>query len=100
MTAKLADFSENKEQATEACERFERLCGTPRGYKRINLLMDLCAADGVNGNDPLDWDRLLAADDFNFLHDVGGISRHMNRDTGELTDCFVPRLRKRTSAAA
>jgi hypothetical protein len=97
---KLADFSDNREQATKACERFEELCGTPRGYKRINLMMDLTAADGVNGNDPLDWGRLLAADDFNFLHDVGGISRHINRDTGELMNCFLPRMRKRKSAPA
>lgn len=97
---KLADFSENRKQAVEACKRVERMCGKPKGYKRINLIMDLTAADGVNGNDPLDWDRLLAADDFNFLHDVTGICRHMNRDTGELMNCFVPRCRKREVAAA
>lgn len=96
----MVDFSKNVEQATAACERFEAMAPTQRGYRRLNLLMDLTAADGVNGNDPLDWDRLLAADDFNFLHDIGGISRHINRETGEIGGHFLPRMRLRTSVAA
>ena len=40
---------------------------------------------------PIKLAELLAADDGNFLHDIGGISRHLNRDTGELEDCFLPR---------
>jgi hypothetical protein len=90
----MVNFSSNMEQATKAAERYEAISGARSGrrYKRINLIMDLTAADGENGNDPLDWERLLAADDFNFLHDVGGISRHINRDTGELGNFFVPRF--------
>jgi hypothetical protein len=40
---------------------------------------------------PLDLDKLLTADDFNFSHDVFGIARHINRRTGEIEDFFVPR---------
>ena len=36
--------------------------------------------------------RLEAADDFNFSHDVFGIAKHLNRETGKLEDCFVPRF--------
>jgi hypothetical protein len=51
--------------------------------------MDIEAAH-CNGN-PLKLKELLEADDSNFMHDVLGIRRHINRKTGELEDCFVPR---------
>lgn len=35
---------------------------------------------------------LLAADDFNFAHDIGGINRHLDRDNYALTDAFRPRF--------
>jgi hypothetical protein len=56
---------------------------------KVSLSMDITAAH-CNGS-PLDLDKLLAADNFNFLHDVSGIARHINRETGELENCFVPR---------
>lgn len=61
-------------------------------YDFISLDMDLLACH-ANGN-PLDLDKLMAADDFNFAHDVFGIRRHIDRTTGELKDCFVPRCSK------
>lgn len=95
-----AQFSKNLDQAAKAAERFEAL--TPRsvrkGYARINLVMDLTAADGVNGNRPLDWERFLSADDFNFMHDLGGISRHIDRTTGRLGGHFLPRFTLKQSA--
>ena len=65
---------------------------------RMSLMMDISAANGVNGNDPIDLDRLLAADDFNVAHDVFGISRHMDRETGKIGDFFSPRFTARVSA--
>ena len=65
---------------------------------RMSLMMDISAANGVNGNDPIDLDRLLAADDFNFAHDVFGISRHMDRETGLLGNFFSPRFTARVAA--
>jgi hypothetical protein len=50
--------------------------------------MDIIAA---HNDIPLDLDRLLAADDMNFCHDVFGINRHLNRTTFKLENCFVPR---------
>jgi len=51
--------------------------------------MDVTACH-ANGN-KLDLAGLLAADDFNFSHDVFGIYRHIDRDTGKLGNCFRPR---------
>lgn len=59
-------------------------------YKLLDARMDLTATH-ANGN-PLKLHQLLAADDANFAHDVFGIRRHLNRETGELMDCFVPRF--------
>lgn len=58
-------------------------------YRMQDALMDIEACH-CNGN-ALELDRLLAADDLNFSHDVFGIRRHLNRRTGELENYFVPR---------
>lgn len=68
------------------------------GIDRLEVRMSLTACH-LNGC-PLDLDKLAAADDFNLLHDVGGIHRHVSRDTGELTDCFRPRCAAPSLVAA
>lgn len=62
-----------------------------RGEKldRQSTRMDLIATH-ANGC-PMDFAKLLAADDFNLCHDVFGIARHLDRKTGELTNFFRPR---------
>ena len=55
----------------------------------LNLNMDVTAAH-ANGC-PLDLAKLAVADIEDFYHDLFGISTHMNRITGELKNCFVPR---------
>ena len=59
-------------------------------YPKLDVMMDVTAVH-ANGN-PLRLRELLAADDGDFAHDVFGIRRFLNRDTGEL-DCFRPRFR-------
>src|SRR5688572_23288369 len=56
---------------------------------RVSLEMDLdtCHSNGC----PLDFAKLLAAPAFDFVHDIYGIIRHMDRTTGELRNCFLPR---------
>jgi len=56
---------------------------------QMATVMDVtaCHASGC----PLQLGALLEADDFDFAHDVFGIARHLDRSTGKLTDCFVPR---------
>jgi hypothetical protein len=39
----------------------------------------------------IDLPGLLAADNETFAHDVFGIRRHINRKTGQLEGCFLPR---------
>lgn len=56
---------------------------------RLSLEMDLLAAH-LNGC-TLDLDKLLAAPAFDFTHDIWGIRRHIDRETGKLTGCFLPR---------
>jgi hypothetical protein len=62
-------------------------------FDRMSLEMDITAVH-ANGNPPC-LTELLLADDFNFSHDVFGIVRHLDRRTGTLGDCFVPRFSRR-----
>lgn len=77
----------------EDCEKINKIAirasGIAGNIDAVSLDMDLTACQV--GDSPLDLNKLLAFDDFNFAHDIGGISRHMNRETGKLEDCFVPR---------
>ena len=66
----------------------------------ISTQMDIEAANGVNGNAALDLYRLLEFDDFNFAHDMSGIERLMNRETGKLEGCFRPRCALVSGVAA
>lgn len=59
---------------------------------KLDMLMDITA---VHDRTPLDLDRLASADLGNFCHDIGGIRRHLNRETLELEDGFVPRFLRR-----
>lgn len=55
----------------------------------LEIRMDISA---VHAKVPLRLDAFASADDFNFNHDIGGIYRHLNRQTGELENFFVPRF--------
>lgn len=99
------DFSRELEKAAAIVDRFLGM-DLPIGSHfesfdsndRFHLIMDMLAADGVNGNPPLDFDRMAQADDFNVAHDVVGIYRHIDRETGKLTGCFLPRFAKLDAA--
>lgn len=54
------------------------------------MQMDICACH-ANGC-PLRLDDLLAAEDFNFIHDAFGIHNCIDRSTGKLTNHFLPRF--------
>jgi hypothetical protein len=58
---------------------------------RGDIEMDI---ECVHQTTPLRLDELLAADDFNFAHDLFGIAEHLNRETRKLENCFVPRFAK------
>lgn len=63
-------------------------------FDRIEISMDLLA---THSHLPLDFVRLAAFDDFNLLHDITGINRHMNRRTGRLSPLFLPRCVRPTA---
>lgn len=63
------------------------------GFERIELAMDLTAVH-VNGC-PLNLKELLEATEFDLCHDILGMRRHLNRDTGKLEGFFVPRFSDR-----
>ena len=64
---------------------------------RVDVLMDISAVH-FHGPTKLRLDDLLAADDINFIHDVAGINRHLNRETYELGDGFSPRFSQHKAA--
>ncbi len=62
---------------------------------KTSLEMDI---EAVHCNDiPIDLPRLLAIGSPHFGHDVFGIQRFINRNTGKLTECFVPRTARRSA---
>jgi hypothetical protein len=66
-------------------------------FSRMTLFMDI---DNADKSCPLDLDRFLTFDDFNFAHDFAGIIKHMNRTTAKLEGCFLPRCAKVCSEPA
>lgn len=63
------------------------------GIDKADVAMDVTATH-ANGC-PLDLAGLLAAEPFDFAHDLGGIARHLNRETGYLAGYFIPRYARR-----
>lgn len=59
---------------------------------KIQILMDLEVVHG--GTCPLRLAELANAKRYDFAHDIAGIRRHLNRETGKLEDCFLPRFAK------
>lgn len=60
--------------------------GHPDDLLTIN--MDV---ENVHLKHPLRLQELFDSDNGNFAHDVFGIRQHINRETGELENCFSPR---------
>jgi hypothetical protein len=57
-------------------------------YRKLDLVISISKAHEER---PIDLAGLLAADIGDFGHDVFGIDKYMSRETGKMTDCFVPR---------
>ncbi len=74
------------ETIVKICERAEGLNIAPED--RFTLINDIRITHESMG---LNLKELLKADDLNFSHDVVGIQTHINRETREIDDFFVPR---------
>lgn len=60
------------------------------GGDLTDVTMDVTATHN-NGN-PLKLQELLDADNLDFNHDIIGINKNIDRDTGKLQNCFLPRF--------
>lgn len=88
---------ENHEVLVKILDRAEKLGVMSRtAYPRMTLLMDLENVDEEIG---LDFDKLLATDNYNFTHDIAGIQGHINRTSKTLENCFLPRCAKQKPKA-
>lgn len=92
---KQASFKCSHEDRALISKIVERAIKRDRTIDAMALNMDITACH-ANGN-PLRLASLLTADEFNFWHDVGGISRHINCVTGQLENCFSPRFSRPTT---
>lgn len=78
---------EDYELAGKIARRAAKELGKNIDYKTI--VMDVVAAH-ISGC-RLKLKDLLKADRFNFLHDICGINENLDRETGDLLNCFLPR---------
>lgn len=83
---------EENDLINKIVKRFSSLHPEYRDWEQ-GLEMDITATH-LNGC-PIDLEQLLTAPDFDFNHDVAGIHHHLDRTTGKLTSCFIPRCAKK-----
>lgn len=86
----MIDFECTGEELDIALQIAERAYKANPAFTVLGTSMDIVATH-MNGC-PLRLRELLEADDLNFAHDVAGIARHIDRTTGKLTNCFLPRF--------
>lgn len=81
----------NKEEMELISKIVDRGWPTMKRYykERIDMTIDIEKAHECCS---LKLQKLLQADSFNFLHDLTGIWQNMNRTTGKLENCFLPRF--------
>jgi len=74
----------NMDVLAEIAKKAEALLG----IDRIIVMMDLhfCME-----KQPLDLKKLMDFEPADFAHDIFGINKHLNHETFELEDCFLPR---------
>lgn len=61
--------------------------GLPWIDSQTAMDLDACHSNGC----PMDFDALLRAPEMDFTHDLAGIAKYLNRETGRLENCFWPR---------
>lgn len=81
------------ELVSEIVKRARMLHPMLRSMQSLSMDITACHLNGC----PIDLSELLTAENLDFSHDVLGIVRHMDRSTGQLTECFVPRFAIRST---
>jgi hypothetical protein len=93
MTVSFTTTAPEQAQITRIAKRWMamlRASNMRPSYDIIDVRMDLSAIV-AQGQMTLDLTMLERSDEFDFLHDMAGIHRHMDRTTGLLMDHFIPR---------
>lgn len=86
----MINWAATKEESNIIEKIVSRFCDEYGVFENRSIwLMDI-EATHCNGC-PLKLQELLDAKKGDFLHDMHGIERHIDRTTGELQDCFLPR---------
>lgn len=83
-------MSATKEEVQKIVEITKRVVKEVPQMDFMSTMMDIEATHS-NGC-KLKLDELISADLGDLLHDVTGIYNHIDRNTGELQDCFLPRF--------
>lgn len=81
----------NKEDLIIIDKITKRAAKTITDLNVMNTNMDITA---VHIDSPLRLEDFLNAPDMDFVHDVVGIHNNLNRQTGKLENCFLPRYTK------
>lgn len=89
------DFNATKAEHKLIAIIAERASGELQLRDRVSTMMDLTAVH--SNNIKLDFKKLASADSFNFAHDVCGIIKNLDRNTGKLMNFFRPRCAVRES---
>lgn len=87
MTTVLRTMRSDMDRIHEIVARARDILGEQ--IKPLELEMDLLA---VHERTPLRLGELLRAVNSEFMHDICGIQKHLNRQTKELEGCFSPRF--------
>jgi len=90
LTATLKDRHLIEKIADRAVERIATL---NVGLYRHNYCVYELTITHLNGC-PLNLQKLLKAPNFDFLHDILGIRKNIDKRTGKLRNCFLPRSAK------
>ena len=91
----MIDWKKGTKKDSKTIERIVKRMSTFPGIEvdAESAQMDITATH-ISGC-PLDLEKLEGFEDFSFIHDVGGISEHLDRKTGKLKDFFLPRCAKK-----
>lgn len=89
---KTISWNSTKEEDVIISNIVSRFLKENQDHERLDVMMSITATH-LNGN-PLDLEKLLSFDDFNFYHDIIGIINNINKNTGKLQNCFLPKCSK------
>lgn len=85
----MIDWNKATSEELDIIEQIANRADDKLGVDKTSTMMDMQATHALN---PLRLNDLLSADDFNFAHDIYGIASNIDRDTGEMCNCFLPRF--------